>query len=269
MATGPEPRREDGDDGWADARAQAPEEDGVEISEVGRWIAEAALAEGGGLSGPIECESYASNLASFWESGTVTTTLGTDGAAAIGYSVIERLRRSRERAVAGQLLAGLAAVAGEPIGELADAFLGELALRPSETPPWFGSVGYARAIRAGRIEDPTTEDGAIVMVDLLWPCGERGGVSVFIDRRLGGLAKHILAGPSIDHNRAEIDAHEGRRWPFEVLSAGDAAALIGEALERTAASADPPVGPTLAPLRAFVRSQIRRIGAQLGQREAA
>ena len=173
-----------------------------------------------------------------------------------------RPRRSKKRGIAAQLLAGIAAVADEPVGEIAASFLAELDPKPSELPPWFGSIGHARAVRAGRVADPTTDDGAIVLIDLLWPCGERGGLSVFIDHQLGGIAKHFLVGPPIDVCRAEIEAEEGRHWPFEVLSAGDAAALVGEAIDRTEeAGPDPPVGLTYRSQRAFARAQLARIGA--------
>ena len=244
-------------------------EDEIEIGELGRRIADAAVADATDFKSPMECEHYASHLADIWE-GRAVHVLGPDTAAAIGYGVSAALARSKKRAIAAQLLAGIAAVSDEPVGEIAASFLAELDPKPTELPPWFNSVGNARAVRAGRVADPTTDDGAIVLIDVMWPCGERGGVSAFIDDELGGIAKHFLVGPPIDVCRAEIEAEEGRHWPFEVLSPGDAAALVGEAIARTEeAGPDPPVGLTYRSQRAFVRAQLARIGETFGRPQAA
>lgn len=222
----------------------------VEIGEVAGWIASEGARQATELSGPIEVEHYCSHLASMWES--ATPVLGLESSQAIGYGVALWLREAATP-VALVLLRGLAATAAEPIDELA-AEWSDAEAWGEEGPDWLDSVGAARATRAGRFE---SEDGATVLLDLAWPCGERGGVGVFIDHGIGGIAKHVLVGPPIEETVAELG--RGGPWKWEELSVGDAATIIGAAMERTEGESDPPVGDTYISQRGFLRCQLNRI----------
>jgi hypothetical protein len=112
-------------------------------------------------------------------------------------------------------------------------------------------------VRAGRVEDPASDDGRIVMIELRWPSGNGGGVGVFVDA--AGHAKHILVGPSIDECLAEIEDHERERWPLEELPPQEAAGMIGAAVDITESSPEAPVGPTYPSQRGFLRCQLRRL----------
>jgi hypothetical protein len=225
----------------------------VEIGEVAGWIAHSVLTEARALTGPMEAEHYASHLASMWES--AGSVLGTVNAAAIGHGVVDRLVDA-DHPIVLPILRALAVVAEQPICDVAADRAASVS--PDAAPSWVASIGEAKPARAGRVDDPTAaDDGRIVLVDLLWPCGERGGLGVFIDSR--GYAKHVLVGPTVDDCLDEIEDHERRRWPLEALSLGDAAAVIQTAVEATEADASLSVGDTFVSQRGFLRAQLRRL----------
>ncbi|MFL5870197.1 MAG: hypothetical protein ACJ75R_03895 [Solirubrobacterales bacterium] len=236
----------------------------VEISEIAEDLATQAVGQGHGLSGPMDTEHYASHLAALWES--ARPVLGPEKASALGCEVVERLGASGDP-VAAVILRGLAAVGERPPGALAARLASRPAPEGVELPGWIDSVGEAIAVGAGRVEDPTSDDGTIVMMDLRWPSGDGAGVGVFIDAN--GYAKHILVGPSIEECVDEIEDHERQRWPLETLDRRHAADLMAAAVEVTEASPDARVGETYGSQRAFLRCQLRRLTAVPRDRRAA
>ena len=236
------------------AAVPGPGSDYVEIAEVAADVATRAVSQARELDGPMEAEHYASHLAALWES--AKPTLGTEKAASLGCEVVERLGASSDP-MAAAILRGLAAVADPPAGALAARLAGRPPPEGAELPEWIDAIGESVAVRAGRVEDPTSDDGRIVMIDLRWPSQEGGGVGVFVDA--AGHAKHIVVGPSIDECLAEIEDQERERWPVEELAPRTAAELIGAAVEITEASPEAPVGPTYPSQRGFLRCQLRRL----------
>ena len=236
------------------AAVPGPGSDYLEIAEVAADVATQAAVEARVLNGPMEAEHYASHLAALWES--AKPTLGTEKAASLGCEVVERLAASSDP-MAAAILRALAAVADRPAGALAGRLAGRPPPEGAEVPEWIDAIGESVAVRAGRVEDPTADDGTIVMIDLRWPSGDGGGVGVFVEA--AGHAKHILVGPSIDGSLAEIEDHERERWPLEELAPRQAAELIGAAVEITEASPEAPVGPTYPSQRGFLRCQLRRL----------
>lgn len=238
----------------------------ISVEELGRQIGAEAVAQAGDLAGPLEALHYASHMTYLWEGGR--PVIGREAADAIGTEVVERIAE----ATAPQalvVLRAIATVADEPVGATAAARVPAMALQVDGAPPWLATLGSPEAMRAGRVEDPTTDDGAIVLFDLAWPCGDAGGISVFIDPRRGGIAKHILVGPSIADCVEEITEHEGRRWPFEELEPCDAADLVRAGVEATEAGELTHVGETYPSQRAFLRAVLRRIEAEAVPRNRA
>jgi len=91
-------------------------------------------------------------------------------------------------------------------------------------------------------------------MDLRWPCGDGGGVCVFIDG--SGYAKHIGVGPSIDDFRGGFESVDD----IELRHAAD---LMGAALELSESSPGAPVGEGYPSRRGFLRCQLRRLTAPI------
>ncbi len=267
MLVGMARARHDGDVGGGGVASRALRRrescaDGIEIGELGRQIAAAAIDQADGLIGPIETLHYCSHTVHLWEGGR--SVLGRETADAIGYGVVTRLAEV-EDARAPTLLRGIAAVADDPIGIVAANALAS-GSTPG-TPGWLRAVGSPAIVRAGRVEDPTSDEGTIVLFDLLWPCGERGGLGVFIDNARCATAKHILVGPTIDECLEEIEDAEGSPWRLEELDPAAAGGLVRQAVDRTESDPGAPVGPTYPSQRAFLRVVLRRIEAAGGSAE--
>jgi len=240
--------------------------DQIDLDELPREIAARAIAEAADVNGALEALHYASHMVWLWEGGR--PVLGRRVADEIGLEVVERIAGALTPQ-ALVVLRGIAIVAGEPVRSAAASRATALAGSASGCPAWLATLGSPEAVRAGRIEDPTADDGAILLFDLEWPCGDRGGVGVFIGQRHGGIAKHILVGPSIADCIEEIEGHEGERWPFEELAPAEAAALVRAAVNQTEAGDLRDVGETYPSQRAFLRAVLRRIEAEAVPRNRA
>jgi hypothetical protein len=132
--------------------------DWVEIDEAAADIAVQAIAQAQVLSGPMEAEHYASHLAALWEG--AKPVLGAEKAASLGCEVVERLGASSDP-MAAAILRGLAAVADRPAGALAGRLSGRSPPEGVELPGWIDAIGESVAVRAGRVEDPTADDGTM------------------------------------------------------------------------------------------------------------
>jgi hypothetical protein len=235
----------------------------IDLDEFAGEIATRAVAQAQDFEGPLEALHYASHLSYLWEGGR--EELGRERSDELGRDIVERIAR----ATAPQalvVLRAVAAVAENPVGKAAARAAAELALRVKGEPAWLATVGSPQPVRAGRIEDTDTDEGGIVALDLAWPCGDRGGIAVFIDPRQGGVAKHICVGPSV------AEYAEGMAEPFEELDPVRATGLMRAglaAVEARKAIAAVRVGPTYLSQQAFLRMVIDRIESDAVPRNRA
>jgi hypothetical protein len=225
----------------------------VTTTELATGFADGALAGASEITGAMECEHYASGVAAMWD--WARPVIGAEKADAIGAGVV-RILAGSEGVPALQILRGLAAVADGPIDKLAyEAAAGVRA--DVWRPGWLSAVGRAEVGGAARVGDPTTDDGTTVLFDLQWPDGQHGGMGVFIDPRLGGCAKHVLVGPTLEETlhlyAQDVDDPE----PHAELDVTEAAVLVERAMAISDRAWSPELGETYPPLRGFVKRQLR------------
>jgi hypothetical protein len=103
----------------------------------------------------MEAEHYASHIASTWED--AEPVLGVEHASAIGYGMIERLH-ARGGAQALVVLRGLAAVAEQPIRDLAARLSDDPAAWGPDAPAWLSSVGSGQVVGAALLRTRVRAD---------------------------------------------------------------------------------------------------------------
>jgi hypothetical protein len=226
----------------------------VTTSELATSFAEGAFDAVAQITGAMECEHYAAAIAAMWD--WARPVIGAEKADAIGAGVVQILGGS-EHTYALAMLRGLAAVADRPISNLAyeaASFQRDEAWRPG----WLDAVGRAEVRRAARVGDPASDDGTTVLFDLRWPNGQRGGMGVFMDPCLGGCAKHILVGPTLEEAiRLFEEGNDGGHQSHADLDVAEGAAIVERAMAVSDHARMPDLGETYPPLRGFVKRQLR------------
>jgi hypothetical protein len=210
----------------------------------------------------LDAEMFASWLVSMWSLGP-GAMIGADPEEEIGLRVVAALERSRdEPAVA--VLRALEAVAAERTAAASGTAADRLAAAGVAEPIWRDGLGAARARRALIMRDTVFDDAANVVVEFERPGGSPYVVGVLIDHNLGGIAKDLLIGPSLDAlteavSRAPEEVTRSGALRFEEIELAEAAALCREALWRTEHTLDPPVGDDFDYERAAVAAHLRAL----------
>jgi hypothetical protein len=235
----------------------------VTTSELATAFADGALSDTTGVTSAMGCEHHASYVAGMWD--WARPVIGDDKANAIGAGVVEILGRS-EDIHAPAILRGLAAVSDAPINDLAYA-AGAPAKPDAWRPDWLRSVGGAEITGAARVGDLVGDEGYTMLFDLRWPDGEHGGMGVFIDPRLDGCSKHVLVGPTLAVTVAMF-ADKGDR-AHERVEVAEAAKLVEEAMGISDRLWSEELGETYAPLRGFVKRQLRNARTAVPRNRAA
>lgn len=205
------------------------------------------------IDAPLQLEMWTSwLLGQIWERCAVELTDGRVVRAFQG-----GVRNADELARAGEPGAMMALLALDsidygPIGERA----WELALSIADysLPSWIPWVGHADISGAMAASSP---DGDLVLIEA-WRPDESHTIGVYIDHRLGGIAKHLgVLGPIDALLMDDSEWNEGESFMREmrVVDPAWACRRVRAAIELTDARLDPPVGERFAELRALALSR--------------
>ncbi len=208
----------------------------------------------------LAAEMFASWLVSTWSLGP-GALIGADPEEEIGLRVVAALERAGDaralaalRAMAAVGSERLASAGGDAGDRLAGAGVGE--------PAWGDGLSAAQGRRAALVRDAVFDDAASIVVEF-----ERAGrgpyvISVLIDHNLGGLAKDLLIGPSLEEfkeafSQVPEEVAGTGEMRFEEIGLAEAAARCREAMWRTERTLEPPVSEDFKPQAAAVAAHLR------------
>jgi len=220
--------------------------DGDPVEDLVREFRRAAQ----GLDGPLAAERLAADLDGMFRLGDPFAE--PEEVLARAGLVVKRLLAVGDDVSLG-LLRALAAVSSEDVAEAAATVAEALARRGVTAPGWADGVGGASAVAAYLMVDTAFGDGDTVFVEFAEPSHP---VGVYIDRTLGGLAKHVLVAGSWDALAPELD--EGA---VGTLDLAEARVRVEQAFRLTDSMLDATVGETLPPARALVLARMRTLPA--------
>jgi hypothetical protein len=132
-------------------------------------------------------------------------------------------------------------------GELADRLPGDL------LPDWAGQIGSASVVRATSARSPLDEE--VMFLEAGGDGHEAHSIAVFIDHRLGGLAKHLGLIQAIEKFDGDVFGSGSSAVVPMPLNPIIACQRLRGAIMRTDASYGPPVGEKFADLRALALSR--------------
>jgi hypothetical protein len=205
------------------------------------------------IDAPLQLEMWASwLLGQVWERCAVELVDGrVVRAFQGGVGNADELARAGEPGAMMALLA-LDGIDHGPIGERA----WELALSVADysLPSWIPWVGHADITRAMAASSP---DGDMVLIEA-WRPDESHTIAVYIDHRLGGIAKHLGVIRPIDYlleHDWDSDEDESFMRQMRVVDPAWACRRIRAASELTDTTPDPPVAERFAELRALALSR--------------
>lgn len=148
------------------------------------------------------------------------------------------------------------------LGRLDRGELGCLALKlaagmEEPIPNWVSEVGTAAVVRAFSAESPG--DGETLLLEAEPGQGTAHMLVVFIDARLGGIAKHLGLTRVIDPMNSDDHqpgAAEARAMRLGAIAPGVACQRVRQAIEITDSRRCPAVGESFAPLRALALARV-------------
>lgn len=237
----PSGRRVTGSDGWK--REPADPFQGL-LDEF-----RAGMASGG----PLDVEMFASMIASCWRRGPLDDVDPSEMAAALIEAVA-----STARPEAAALLAGLAAVAGEPAAGWARAAVGRLMRAGSVLPDRLADVGAARVVECWRMRD-VLGDGDGYLFGCRYPSGGDHALVVYVDHNLGTLVKDAFTGDtSVAEMLADLRdlAGDDPDTVIEPVDPAEAAGRVREALELTDITVPPIETDTYPALRPLLDARL-------------
>ncbi len=213
----------------------------------------------------VECslaaEMSASSLISTWNLGP-GTLIDEDPDEIFGLPFVTFLERAGDKRALAALRA-IAAVASERIGLAAGKAADGLAGKGVAEPAWGQDLGGERAIRAMEIRDAVFDDSANIFIEFERADeAEPYAIGMLIDHNLGGFAKELLVGPSLEQVRETMERVPQKvagtgELQFRDISLAEAAARCGEALWRTEHTLNPPVGEDFRDQLAGVAAHLR------------
>lgn len=218
-------------------RPPGPDDERLRREQL-RQLARAAAK----LGSVYELECWASSLlGQLWERRESAPPLdGVEGELVLGAPMAEGLRAQGGRG---------AKLALHAIGRLAPGGLGLLCAElagslSTPLPAWAGEVGRSRAITAAGVEHPG--DGQVVLLEVRGAGIGDHAIGLFIDERLGGIAKQI----GLLYGEAER-GDDPFMQQLEPIDLFDACERICDAIELTDMWPEAPVGERFSQLRAL------------------
>ncbi len=231
-------------------------------AELAGEIAAGARQSVPDVEGALDAELFASWLVSTWAI-SAGAVMHVDPEEEIGLRVVTALERAGDaRALA--VLRAAAAVGSERLAGASRDAADRLAASGVAEPPWSEALGAAQARRAVLIRDAVFDDAANVLVEFERPEHPSYAVGVLIDHNLGGIAKDLLVGSSIDEyreamNRVPDEVAGTGQLRFDEIELGEAAARCREALWRTEHTLDPQVSEDFKEQVAAVAAHVRSL----------
>ena len=207
------------------------------------------------IDDPLEAEAWASAML-----GTLARLelIGVDDPlGALGAVVIDgAAKRKRPESLA--LLLAAAAVAPPALAERARQAAARM--KGAQPPPWADLAGRAEPTVAWRCGD-VFGDQDVVILGFAYPDGSEHSLSVLVDHNLG-MAKDAYPCDA-PHEVVEVWRSQSAGDPLAVgpdpIDLGDAAALIGPALETTTLFVDAPVGEDFDETLLLLQARLRTL----------
>jgi hypothetical protein len=213
----------------------------------------------------LDAEMFASWLVSTWKL-SPGALIDADPEEEIGLRVAAALERAGDaRALAA--LRAVEAVGSELVAQASGAAADRLAEAGVAEPAWRDGLGAARGRRALIMRDAVFDDAVNILVEFERPAREPYLVGLLIDHNLGGIAKDLLIGPTLNEleesvARAPKEVAGTGELRFEEIELAEAAARAREALWRTEHTLDPPVSDDFRPQAAAVTAHMRALPDQ-------
>jgi hypothetical protein len=229
-------------------------------TELAREISAEARKSVREVSDALDAEMFASWLVSTWNLGP-GALIDADPEEEIGLRVVTALERAGDaRALAA--LRAVGSVGSEVVAPASEAAADRLAKAGVAEPAWRAGLGAARGLRALVMRDAVFDDAANVIVEFERPGQEPYAILVLIDHNLGGIAKDIIAGPTVDRLREAISSVPEEKagtseLQFEEVELAEAAARCREALSCTEHTLEAPVSEDFKPQAAAVAAHLR------------
>lgn len=201
---------------------------------------------------------FASMLASCWRRGP----LDRDDPSELAPAMIDALASTSHPATL-VLLAGLAAVAGEPAAERARQATGQLAGAGSIFADRLAEVGSARVVECWRMRH-VLGDGDGYLFGCRYPGGAEHVLMVYVDHNLGTLVKDAFA---LDTSIAEMLADlrdfagDDPDAVIEPVEGAEAAGRVREALELTDITVPPIETETYPAVRPLIDARLANLPA--------
>jgi hypothetical protein len=171
---------------------------------------------------------------------------GVDWALVLGEPIVKDIAAHGGRG-AKMILSALERVESGGLGVLAGELSGRL---PEDLlPDWAGEIGSARVVRA--TSACSVLDEQVMFLEARGDGHDAHSIAVFIDARLGGIAKHLGLVQALEHLEGEPIGSGSSAVVPRPLDPSLACERLRDAIMRTDASYGPPVGEKFADLRAL------------------
>lgn len=128
-------------------------------------------------------------------------------------------------------LSALAMVSGTEVGVEANHLREQLIVGGLAEPAWASELELIEVVAAAELREPIYDDGYNAILEVRFDSGQTSIVSVLIDNNLGGMAKDILIGESIEAMREVVARHAGEEDLDAVLIDVDPATLADKLLD--------------------------------------
>jgi hypothetical protein len=221
-------------------------------------VARELCREAAEQSGALELERWASQLlGQIWvRRRQAPDHCSGDPMLAVGTPVLESFV-DVAGAPARVALAALGRLDRGGLGRVASGLAGTI---DAQIPPWITEVGAASIVRA--FADRSPGDGEAFLLESEPVQGTAHMLAVFVDSRLGGIAKHLGLTRVLDQPDFEREAWiaRGRTSGFRPVDPDLACLRVREAIEFTDAAPDSAVGESFAAHRALTIARVDHSG---------
>lgn len=226
--------------------------EGASFASELRRLASAVCDEAARFDTALTAELWASTMLGMWWPAPLGVRT-EEAERELGGALAEAIARHGGRGALAALLA---------LGEVCEGKLALLAREEADKlfadgvpwPPWGDALMDVEILDAAMMSDPIFGDGATILIEARHADEELPHtIGVYVDVNLGGLAKGLLLGGSIDELQQVLDSSppDDGEIVLERIDPAEAGARIRAAMELTDLTLQAPVGEDYADLRAL------------------